>query len=109
MKNKRNKIINSFAISATVAIVFIAFVTIFGELHGPFKDWLKGTFNHHWIGKGVIAIAIFYAFGFFGYFNASDRDEIMTRMLKIIFWITLIGIFVITGFFLYEYRGMLNK
>ena len=47
MNNKKNKIISSFAIAGVVAIVFIVFATIFGELYSPFKDWLKVIFNHH--------------------------------------------------------------
>lgn len=101
--NKKNKIINSFAISAVVAIVFIIFATIFGEFYKPFKDWLKEVFAHHWIGKGVISIVIFYVFGVLGYFTASDSDRIVTRMLIIIFWIALLGAIGITGFYLYEY------
>ncbi len=102
MENKRNKIINSFAVSAVVAIIFVVFAIIFGELYSPFKDWLKETFNHHWIGKGVIAIVIFYALGFLGYFSAKDSETTLITMLKIVFWVTLIGILTITGFFLYE-------
>ena len=71
MKDKKNKIINSFAISAVIAIVFITFAVIFGELYKPFKNWLAGVFNHHWIGKGVIAAAIFYIFGFLCIIRAS--------------------------------------
>ena len=41
MKDKRNKIIRSFAISAIVAIVFVTVATIFSELYKPFKDSLK--------------------------------------------------------------------
>jgi amino acid transporter len=103
MDNKRNKIISSFGIAAVVAIAFIVFATIFGELYGPFKDWLKETFNHHWIGKGVIAIVIFYLLGFLGICKMSNSEKAMTRMLNIVFWIALLGALSITGFYLYEY------
>lgn len=103
MNDKKNKIITSFAISAIVAIVFVVFATIFGELYKPFKDSLKDIFSHHWIGKGVIAIVIFYALGFLGYFSAKDDEDGMIKMLKIVFWVALIGVLAITGFYLYEY------
>lgn len=110
MENKKNKIINSFAISAVVAIVFITFATIFGELYKPFKNYLADTFSHHWIGKGVIAILIFYALGFLGYFYVKDstvpadrQDDVMITLLKIVFWIAVTGVIVISGFYLYEY------
>ena len=85
MNNKKNKIISSFAIAGVVAIVFIVFATIFGELYSPFKDWLKVIFNHHWIGKGIISIVIFYVFGFLGYFSVKDSEDVMITILKIIF------------------------
>ena len=102
MKDKRNKIINSFAAGAIVAIVFVVFATIFGELYSPFKNWLKETFNHHWIGKGIISIVIFYAIGFLGYLHTPDSEDKLIKMLKIVFWIALIGVLTIIGFFLYE-------
>jgi len=103
MQNKRNKIIISFATAAVVAIVFVTVATILGELYSPFKNWLKDTFYHHWMGKGIIAIVIFYLLGLIGYIKAKDNDDAVITMLKIIFWIALIGVLSITGFYLYEY------
>lgn len=100
---KKNKWITSFAISAIIAIVFITFATIFGELYKPFKNSLKDIFSHHWIGKGVIAIVIFYALGFLGYFYTKDSEDFMVTMLKVVFWIALLGVLAITGFYIYEY------
>ncbi len=103
MKNKRNKKINSFIVSAIIAIVFITFATIFGELYKPFKDWLKETFYHHWMGKGIIAILIFYVLGFLGSFKSKDSDEALIKMLKILFWIAFVGVLAISIFYIYEY------
>jgi len=103
MENKRNKKIHSFATAAIVAIVFITAATILGELYKPFKDWLKEVFSHHWIGKGVIAIVIFYALGFLGYFRAKDSEDNMISMLRLLFWVALVGALAITGFYFYEY------
>ena len=101
-KNKK-KIKNSFAIAASVAIVFIVFATIFGELYKPFKNSLKDIFSHHWIGKGVIAIVIFYALGFLGYFKASSSEKVLITVLKVVFWIAVVGVLAISAFYLYEY------
>lgn len=101
--NKKNKIINSFIASAIVAIVFITISVILGEIYKPFKDWLKNTFYHHWIGKGVIAIIIFYFFGFLGYFKSRDNEDVIIKMLKVLFWITVVGTLTIISFYLYEY------
>lgn len=101
--DKKNKIINSFIISAIVAIIFIPISVILGELYKPFKDWLKNIFYHHWIGKGVIAFVIFYFFGFLKYFKSKDNEDVIVKMLKVLFWITFIGTLAIISFYLYEY------
>ena len=100
--NNKNKIIHSFATAAIVAIIFIVVATILGELYKPFKDWLKETFYHHWMGKGIIAIVIFYLLGFTG-FRSSESEDKMISMLRMLFWIALIGALTITVFYLYEY------
>ncbi len=43
-----------------VTIVLITVMTILAELSTNFKDFLANTFWHHWIGKGIIALAIFF-------------------------------------------------
>jgi hypothetical protein len=100
---KKNKWIRSFAIAAIVAIVFVTVATVLGELYKPFKNWLKETFYHHWMGKGIIAIVVFYALGFIGRAKSKDTDEALVTILRAVFWITLIGVLAITGFYLYEY------
>nr|MDO8098428.1 hypothetical protein [Candidatus Njordarchaeota archaeon] len=52
--------LNSLYISAMVTWVLIAFMTIFGELNSGFNTALKTTFGHHWVGKGVIAVIVFF-------------------------------------------------
>jgi uncharacterized membrane protein SirB2 len=102
MDNKRNKKIYSFAGAAIIAIVFVGVATILAELYKPFKDWLAETFYHHWMGKGIIMIVIFYLLGFIG-FRASGEEDKMISMSRILFWTALIWILAITGFYLYEY------
>lgn len=102
MKDKINKIIRSFAASAIIAIIFVAAATILGELYKPFKNWLKEVFYHHWMGKGIIMIVIFYLFGLIGFRNSGSEDK-MIGMLRLLFWVALIGVLAISGFYLYEY------
>ena len=102
MNNKTNKKIQSFALAGVVAIIFVTVATVLGELYSPFKDWLKETFNHHWIGKGVIAIVIFYVLGLFNFHISDDSEDKMVSILRILYWVAFIGVLVITGFYLYE-------
>ncbi|OGZ05608.1 MAG: hypothetical protein A2845_04575 [Candidatus Lloydbacteria bacterium RIFCSPHIGHO2_01_FULL_49_22] len=50
--------------AAALSIVWIAASTIGTEVSAPFKAFLKGAFTHHWIGKGGIAIILFFVVTF---------------------------------------------
>ncbi len=61
MKEERVK---HFIISSITTVAVITLLTIAAELNAPLKDWLKQVFSHHWIGKSVIALAVFLIFSF---------------------------------------------
>lgn len=46
---------NSAILATIVVIIFITTITIVADLSPLFKGWLKETFGHHWIAKGVLA------------------------------------------------------
>ncbi len=50
-------------LGVTAASWLLAMLVIAAELYSPFKDILKATFGHHWIGKVVLVAAAFIAFG----------------------------------------------
>jgi hypothetical protein len=98
---KNLKILQSFTISAIVTIIFVALITIFSELSPPLKDWLKATFIHHWIGKGIISIGIFSIFGLLGI--ALPHKANANFWLKVLSVITILGFLAILGFYMYHY------
>ena len=50
-------------LGAAVSAWLLAIMVILSELSAPFKEFLKGTFTHHWLGKLVIMAAAFLIFG----------------------------------------------
>lgn len=54
---------NFYLGAASSAWLLVALVVI-AEIAEPFKNFLKGTFTHHWIGKAVLATIAFLLFGF---------------------------------------------
>jgi hypothetical protein len=102
--NSENKVryINAFIVSAALAVVFIAAVTIFAELYAPLKDWLKNTFTHHWVGKGVLSFAGFYVLGFLFSFTVGSKEESTVSLLYVLTLLTVLAALSIIGFYLYE-------
>ncbi|MCR4328417.1 MAG: hypothetical protein NUV53_02755 [Patescibacteria group bacterium] len=103
--DKRLKIVNSFIAGAIAASVFIAVSTIGGELYKPFKDWLAGTFYHHWVGKGILAVAIFLLVAFLhGLIVKNSTEDRVRRHLFALLGILVFSSLSILLFFLYEFN-----
>jgi purine-cytosine permease-like protein len=100
-RNLRTKLLRGLAISGTLSVLFVTVVTIAAELYPPLKNWLASTFTHHWVGKGVIAMAIFFLLGLLlGFLWRSER--IPTGLLMICAWVAILGTVAISGFYVYE-------
>lgn len=98
------KIVNAFTVSAIITAIFITAITIYADLNPALKDWLKNTFTHHWIGKGVLTAIIFIIFiPLLLFIFPNDNKEQLIKSLKILFWTTVLGTLAIFGFFIYEY------
>lgn len=88
---------------AITAIVFITAITIAADLYSPLKDWLKENFSHHWIGKGILAIAAFLLAGFLKFLFGKTTNEIkIAKNLAVLNWLSIIGSLAILGFFIFE-------
>lgn len=101
-KDKKSQYIYAFAISAGLAAITIAVLTIAGELHKPLKNWLADTFHHHWIGKGVISFVGFYILGYILSFVVPGNREKTAAILMMLFWVSLLSALAMTGFYFYE-------
>ncbi len=86
---------DSAILATAVVIIFISAITIAADLYSPLKDWLKETFSHHWIGKGIIASVLWMAIAVL-----PVRKEISQKifMLILIFSTVAIALFYILHF-----------
>lgn len=102
--NKKIKLINSFSISASATVIFVVFITIISELVRPVKDWLTGTFSHHWIGKGILSLILFLVLGFILFWViGTSNEEKAGRNLRVLFWIGVISFLAIFVFYIFEF------
>ncbi len=103
MENNKIKIIHSAVCGAIAAVIFIIVITIVADIYLPLKDWLKNTFTHHWIGKGILSIAVFIVIGLISRFLpiAASEDK-LNKVLKLLSWAIVLGVILISLFFIYE-------
>jgi len=90
-------------IAAICAIFFVTLITVLADLVPPLKDWLKAVFTHHWIGKGILSVALF-ALLFLVLEKTPRQAEEgrLAAMLRLLSWFAVLGTLVLFGFFLYE-------
>lgn len=106
LSNIRFTIIRATTCAAAFAVAFVTGITIAADLYLPLKDWLKLTFSHHWVGKGVLAIALFVGISAILLFFPTPKDEMKAKALARSTWTlviaSLIGTISIIVFFIYE-------
>ncbi|MEK6903245.1 MAG: hypothetical protein AABW64_01190 [Nanoarchaeota archaeon] len=88
--------------SAIITVIGITFMTVYAELNEAFKNFLKGTFYHHWIGKGVLAIILFFIFAHLIKLK-TNRD--IHRLTNDAILVTLLCSVLIIVFFVWEAFG----
>lgn len=98
----KTNIVNAFIVSAIVAVVFIAIIVVWAELYAPLKGWLKSSFGHHWVGKGVLASAIYFVLGGILSFVMPDDERYTRRLFLLLLWTIILGFAAISGFYVYE-------
>lgn len=102
MSSMRNKIITAFLLSATVTAIFIAVITIAGELAPPLKDWLKLIFFHHWLGKSALAGILFFTLGILFSFISPRNNAALSASVHAFTWTSVLSALVIFAFFIAE-------
>lgn len=92
-----------YFLAAIISLIYIPAVTIVAELVPPLKDFLKNTFWHHWLGKGVILLALFpllsLAFSKTKDGSAEHEEKYLTALLGL----SVLSALSIFFFFTYEY------
>lgn len=90
----------NFCLGAAASAWLLAVLVIAAELAEPFKNFLKSTFSHHWVGKGAIITLAFLIFGVL----LKDKNSIGNIQDDKLAWYSMIGsLSVIFLFFVIEY------
>ena len=92
------------SIFGTVAsIVLVTALTIIAELKAPLKDWLKETFAHHWVGKGVLALIVFVLVLLIVRRSVTEVSEsAVAKAIRVLVIISALAALVLVGFFIFE-------
>ena len=108
------KLIYSSAVASSLAIVFVAAITIVAELQVPLKDWLKSLSGHHWVSKGILSFLLYVVAVFVMYAVTKNVDH---KKNKGALWVaiitTILGSLALLTFFtgyhleLFGYLGMI--
>jgi MFS family permease len=90
-------------LAAILSMVVVTILTIGAELNADLKGWLKGTFSHHWIGKGVLAILTFLVVVGVTYWTPRSPPTQPYRWALATFAVALLLGAVLLGFFVVEF------
>ncbi len=102
----KTKISQAVTLSSIAISTFVLIITVASELQPTLKDWLKNTFSHHWVGKGILASLLFSLFGIIFYFLPTPAHKInLSKYLMILFWTALSTSFFILLFFIFEFAN----
>ncbi len=87
-------------LGVTAGSWLLAILVIAAELYAPFKDLLKATFGHHWIGKVVLVTLVFLAFGLL----VKEKKTILGMSAEKFAWNSALGsLIVILLFYILEF------
>jgi len=101
--DKELKMIQGVITGSMLVVIFIAVVTIASEVSPLFKDWLKITFGHHWVGKSILASIVFVLGSTISTLIARETtiEEIGKRINLLTYLVVLCSV-AIGGFFIFE-------
>lgn len=94
--------IKAAAISTTLTIILITFLTMYSELNTAFKDALKGLAGHHWVAKGIIAF-VFFMVAYFVISRLVDEGKNVKKSVTYVVITTIICSLAILFFYAYEF------
>ena len=90
----------NFHFGAAASSWLLALLVITAELAPPFKDFLKATFGHHWIGKTLIVAIVFFLTGIL----LANKNSIGKYKDEQLSWYSVLGsLAVILLFYIFEF------
>lgn len=94
--------INAIAAGTVAAIWFITIITIWAEFVAPLKNFLAGVTGHHWVTKGVFAVALF-ALVSVGWALADKNSEARPTTIYVAIASTILGSLTLFLFFVWHF------
>ena len=101
--SKTYKQIQTVARAALYTVITITAITIIADLYPPVKEWLKNTFTHHWIGKGVLGVAVFVVIAIIEGMRGEGTVAKAEQSVRMLIYVSLLGTIVLLAFFFYEF------
>ena len=111
----KNKLTLSTLVSASITTIFILAITLTGELYkvagadgkmiNPIKDYLKSLHGHHWVGKGIWAVALFIIISaiMYGACKVEVTEQKIGKYVSVLSWTLALCTIAFFSFFAYEY------
>ena len=93
-----------YYITSIVTLLYVPIITISAELWVPLKNFLKATFWHHWLGKGVVLIGLYLIIlGLLNLRKWPEDEETDAQYFNAVILVGILSALSIFGFFVYEY------
>jgi len=96
-RQNMDKYTKGFGYALIVAMLFNGILTILKEEIKSIHDALVFVFWHHWIGHGIVVLAVFVALGLL--FSKSDNQNEGRHLAAWVIWGAIIGAGFIVVFF----------
>lgn len=88
------------------SFAFIVLATIHAELDAPFKNFLAGTFGHHWVGKGILSLVVFGLVYYYFSTHAKQNGKFDAWKMAVRLALgAVLGGLIIFGFYVLEFLG----
>lgn len=102
-RSLRSNLITGLVVGFLIAALFSAFLVVLKEENKGVKDWLAGTFTHHWIGHAVLTLIVFFVITLIA---AKYCPSLSERVLNLLVWIaTVVNFLVITGYYVLHFMA----
>lgn len=88
----------SVAIASTIVSLVLAVMIVGAEEYPMFKDWLRVTFYHHWLGKSTISLGLFIIVS--ALFRFKSKVPRLATIVAIEAVAVIFSVFIIASFFL---------
>ncbi|MEB3755878.1 MAG: hypothetical protein GSR79_03355 [Desulfurococcales archaeon] len=90
-------------IGYTTAALFNSVLFVLKESYEGVYLWLKDTFGHHWVGHGIVTLAVFIIVSLIGMslFKGEElEDNLASKMIASVVTSTILSLLIIMGFLL---------